>query len=59
MGRKALTPEDRLALAQKRGYSAQSTLDRQNQLSQTEQSLLAGATKDLHEHVGEIWHEYV
>ncbi|KFY94199.1 hypothetical protein V500_03389 [Pseudogymnoascus sp. VKM F-4518 (FW-2643)] len=59
MGRKALTPEDRLALAQKRGYSAQSTLDRQNQLSQTEQSLLAGATKDLHEHVGEIWHEFL
>ncbi|KFY57135.1 hypothetical protein V496_06525 [Pseudogymnoascus sp. VKM F-4515 (FW-2607)] len=59
MGRKTLTPEDRLALAQSRGYSAQSTLDRQNQLSQTEQSLLAGATKDLHEHVGEIWHEFV
>ncbi|KAI9746641.1 MAG: hypothetical protein M1818_000355 [Claussenomyces sp. TS43310] len=57
MGRKTLTPEDRLALAQSRGYSAQSTLDRQNQLSQTEQSLLAGATKDLHEHVGEIWHD--
>jgi ABC-type uncharacterized transport system ATPase component len=59
MGRNALTPEERLALAQKRGFSAQTTPDRQKQLSQTEQSLLAGATKDLHEHVGEIWHEYV
>ena len=54
MGRKTLTDEDRLALAQKRGFSTQTTPDRQKQLSQTEQSLIAGATKGLHDHVGEI-----
>src|SRR3982074_2862955 len=59
MGRKVLTQEERFALAQKRGYSAQSTPDRQNLLNQTEQRSLADATKNKHEDVGELWQEYV
>jgi hypothetical protein len=59
MGRKTLTREDRIALAQKRGYSVQTTPDRQNLLSQTEQSSLADVTKERHEDVGELWQEYV
>lgn len=59
MGRRALSQEDRYTLAQKRGYSAQSTSDRQTLLSQTEQRPLAGATKDKHESVDILWKEYV
>ena len=59
MGRPVLTPDDRLAIAQRRGYIVQSTLDRQNQLKETEQSSLAGATEEKHEDVEKLWQEYV
>jgi hypothetical protein len=36
MGRKTLSQEERFTLAQKRGYSAESTSDRQNLLSRSE-----------------------
>ncbi|KFY94270.1 hypothetical protein V500_03351 [Pseudogymnoascus sp. VKM F-4518 (FW-2643)] len=59
MGRPVLTPEDRLAIAQRRGYTVQSTLDRQNQLKETEQSSLAGATEEKHEDVEKLWQEFL
>ena len=59
MRRKALTREDRSALAQKRGYATQSTSEQQHLLNQTEQSSLAGATQVRHGDVGELWQEYV
>ncbi|KFY46633.1 hypothetical protein V494_00394, partial [Pseudogymnoascus sp. VKM F-4513 (FW-928)] len=59
MGRPVLTPDDRLAIAQRRGYIVQSTLDRQNQLNETEQSSLAGATEEKHEDVEKLWQEFL
>ncbi|KFY19634.1 hypothetical protein V491_04316 [Pseudogymnoascus sp. VKM F-3775] len=59
MGRRTLSQEDRYTLAQKRGYSAQSTSDRQTLLSQTEQQSLAGATKDKHKSVEMLWKEFL
>ncbi|RDL31538.1 Uncharacterized protein BP5553_09747 [Venustampulla echinocandica] len=49
MGRKTYTPEERLALAQKRGFAAETTSDRQDQLSKVEQLSLAGATEKRHQ----------
>ncbi|KFY90640.1 hypothetical protein V500_05065 [Pseudogymnoascus sp. VKM F-4518 (FW-2643)] len=57
MGRPVLTADDRLAIARGRGYTVQSTLDRQNQLKETEQSSLAGATEEKHEDVEKVWQD--
>ncbi|KFZ24039.1 hypothetical protein V502_01472 [Pseudogymnoascus sp. VKM F-4520 (FW-2644)] len=59
MGRPVLTADDRLAIARGRGYTVQSTLDRQNQLKETEQSSLAGATEEKHEDVEKVWQEFL
>ena len=59
MGRPVLTPEERAAISQGRGYIVKTTLDRKNQLKETEQSSLAGATEEKHEDVKMVWQEYV
>ncbi|KFZ13483.1 hypothetical protein V501_03684 [Pseudogymnoascus sp. VKM F-4519 (FW-2642)] len=59
MGRPVLTPDDRLAISQGRGYIVKTTLDRRKQLKETEQSSLAGATEEKHEDVEKVWQEFL
>jgi hypothetical protein len=59
MGRKALSRQDRINLAKKRGYFVQSSPDQQNVKTQVEQRTLANATKNKHLEVANIFEEYV
>ena len=59
MGRKALSRQDRIDLAKKRGYFVQSSPDQQNVKTQIEQRTITDATKNKHLEVANIFEEYV
>jgi hypothetical protein len=59
MGRKALSKQDHIDLAKKRGYFVQSSAEQQKVKAQTEQRSLTDATKNKHVEVANIFQEYV
>ncbi|KFY17999.1 hypothetical protein V492_00214 [Pseudogymnoascus sp. VKM F-4246] len=59
MGRKAISTQDHIDLAKKRGYSVQSSAEQQKVQAQTEQRSLTDATKNKHVEVASIFQEYV
>jgi hypothetical protein len=57
MGRKALSIQDHIDLAKKRGYFVQCSPDEQKVKNQVEQRSLSDATKNKHEEVANIFQE--
>ncbi|KFZ23236.1 hypothetical protein V502_02284, partial [Pseudogymnoascus sp. VKM F-4520 (FW-2644)] len=59
MGRKALSKQDHIDLAKKRGYFVQSSAEQQKVKAQTEQRSLTDATKNKHVEVANIFQEFL
>lgn len=59
MGHRALSEQDRIDLAKKRGYFVQSSAEQQKVKGQTEQHSLTDATKNKYLEVANIFQEYV
>lgn len=57
MGRKALSMQDHIDLAKKRGYFVQSSPDQQNVKTQIQQRGITSATDDKHIEVANIFQE--